>query len=159
MVAMTFSHRKQLLWILNIGLAAALLGSVLWGFCLPLGVQVPQPKPKGENSGGAKSAETVKPLGAFLAVSSRDLRKPLFDVDPTQKASDRAKLMLKLVGTVMDPGRAVGIFVNGAGQTKFAKVGETLDGAEITAVTEANATVLYHGETITLDVAKKGGQP
>ena len=159
MVAMTFRGRRRLLWTLNLGLAAGIVCCLLGAVLLPPGIEMSQPTTKHVDATDLNASSAVKPLSVYVALSSRDLRKPLFDDGTGLRAADKPKLALKLLGTVLDPGRNCGIFLNKSGQTKFIKVGETLDGAEITALNDQTATVLFHGETIILEVSKKGGQP
>ncbi len=159
MVRMTFRNRKRLLWMLIVALGASIIGCVCFVVFMPLGIQVAEPETNNTGSTETGSESVVEPLSAYAVVYKRDLRKPLFDPKPVsvRKPSVRKpRLGLKLLGTAVDPAYTYGFFRDRSGQTKLVQVGQTLDGAEVIAITDGSATVRYHDEIIVLEVAKKG---
>jgi len=159
---MTHRGRKRFLWSLNVTLLATLTAVAGTHFAMPVRVNMPDPDSKPSDDNTIRETQTIMPpLSVYVSAAQRDLRRPLFDPPPVptqiSRVPDKPRLALKLVGTAVEPGSTYGLFIDRSGKTKFAKVGEILDGAEITTINDGTATVLYHGETITLEVPEKGG--
>ena len=103
----------------------------------------------------------VEPLSSFAVIYERPLRKPLYDPAPVVEAAPppkpKPKPTFTLIGTVVEPGFTYGMFRTNKGETKLVEIGESIGGAEVTAVTEAGATVLMDGESIEMTVKEKEG--
>ena len=155
--------RRRILITVNLLLSAALAAI---GYAIVL---VPIDSAVEQQAGGAKTAvlsdimdRAAEPLSAYAAIYKRPLRKPLFDPKPGVAAGAKAappkpKLTVTLTGTVIEPGFTYAMLRGKSGQVKFVAVGQTIDSAEVTAITNGSATVKFHGDSITLQVNKGGG--
>jgi len=161
-VAMTFRGRKRLLWTVNVALGALTAASVAFALAAPLEVGVPQlVEAKAASGVDAAKDAAPDPLLSYAVIYQRDLRKPLFPpkvVEAPRPAAAKPALGVQLVGTAVEPGHTYGFFRDRSGETKLISVGETVDGAEVTAITDGAATVKYHGDLITLRVPEEGGE-
>ena len=156
--------RRRMLIVVNLLLLAGLAAT---GYAIVL---MPIDEPVERQAPGEKDAElseimvpAAEPLSAYTAIYQRELRKPLFDRKLTAVARVKApppkpkpKLTVTLTGTVIEPGFTYAMLRGKSGQVKFVSVGQTLDKAEVTAVTANSATVKFHGDSITLKVNKGG---
>lgn len=152
---MTERNRKRLLWAVNAVLALAILAS--GGLALaPLGPSVrdaPAPAP----APAVAAAETPPvPLDAYDVICQRDLRGPLFDTAAPQAAPAAPMPPFHLTGTAVEPGFSFGLFRNSQGESKMVGVGESIDGAELVAVTEQAVTLKFGGRSVTMTVEKEG---
>ncbi len=64
-----------------------------------------------------------------------------------------APLRIKLSGTIMDGANSQAMIVDGAGQTQFVKVGETVDEIKLLSVNPTSVEVEYQDNKQTLEVA------
>ena len=162
MVAMTYRGRRRLLWTVNVALGALSAACVAFALAAPLEVGVPEaPEAKAASSAEAAKDAAPEPLLSYAVIYQRDLRKPLFPptvVETPRPAPAKPALGVQLLGTAVDPGHTYGFFRDRTGETKIISVGETVDGAEVTAITDGAATVKYHGEVLTLRVPAEGGE-
>lgn len=159
MVNMRVRDQKRLLWMLNLALG---LGVALSAYALgvrPLSVREPLPAQGTLAPHQTSRQKPLQPLTAYAVISSRNLRKPLFDLEPAVEAASKPKLNLTLTGTVIDPGLICALLRDGSGQTKLVSVGESIGGAQLMAVTEDSATLQYGGELVTLKLQKPEGGP
>ena len=161
----TLRKRRRMLIMVNLLLLACLAAI---GYALVL---TPIDEPVEQQVSGKKTIElsdimdtAAEPLSAYAAIYKRELRKPLFDPKPAAVAKARTKapppkpkLTITLTGTVIEPGFTYAMLRGKSGEVKFVSIGQTLDNAEVTAVTANSATVKFHGDSITLKVNKGGG--
>lgn len=155
---MTGRTKKRLLDLANTALVAAIgltVGSLwLW----PANISSPAPTKTNANQIATVEAPPARPLSDYSVIHERDWRRPLEDPKPVVKAppkKDPPKLRITLVGTVMEPGFQYGIFRTKGGQTKFARVGQTVDGAVVVEIRPEAALVRKDGFEIEMEVKKK----
>ena len=152
---MTLRGKRRLLWFLNAAFAATCLGSVA---ALVL-VRLDEPDaarlaPAPAAGRAAAPAARKAPPVPYELVASRNLLQPLYDsVAPNQPPP---KPTVKLVGTVVEPGFTYALLKTKDGQVKWAPVGETVEGAEVTEVKGDSVTVRFAGEMHTLKVEGQG---
>ena len=162
MVTMTSIPVRRLLW------AAAVLPMVGMIACAA-GLVLLMPKDETEAIRAAALSKRpvldnrapsapVGPLLDYAVIWQRNLRQPLVDAPPSGPAPVAA-LNIVLLGTAIEPGRAVGIFRDANGQTKWVQVGQTFGGARVAAIVEGAATLEFNGGTVTLTVAKGRASP
>lgn len=160
MVAMSSRARKRLLLAANAILAIAIVACVCLCVLLPPRVKNAKFSPKDKTlSAGNKAMGRVGPLELYAVIYERDIRKPLFDPKPIRTVKvepPKPKLTIRLIGTAVEPGFTYGLFRTKSGESKLVSIGQTIGGAEVTAVGEGTATVKFHGELITLKVESKG---
>lgn len=97
-------------------------------------------------------------LAEFSEVWSMDLRRPLYDPPPTTRQTTppaAEALSVKLAGTVVEPGHSRAIFITAGGLTELKAIGDTTGNAEILAIDETSATLLYRGKRVTLETPIK----
>jgi hypothetical protein len=160
-VAMNLRTQKRLLVALNAVLAAGVLASA-GPLLLPLEVEAPVARKDVTRQAATGPAAKTTPLSDFAVIHARDLKKPLFDVVATAAPPPdvpKPQLTVTLVGTAVEPGFTYGLFRLKSGEVKIVERGQTIEGAEVTEVSEDSATVRFHGELITLKAERKGPAP
>jgi len=151
--------------ILHLAAALSLVGAVA---AIAAGLWLPPPaddlQPQPVRGGGAalvgSGNHRLPSLASLEPVMSLDLRRPLYDPPPgprpTVTAPRSATLALSLVGTAIEPGRTVGIFVTGSQAVELKGPGariETPGGPiEVLEVGPEAATVRYAGKTHVLEI-------
>jgi hypothetical protein len=159
MVEMTFHARRRLLWTLNWASVCGIALCLGLAFLLPMAVDATPASGKAvakKDAPPVQQTEKVGPLSRYAVVYARDLRKPLFDAPVKEEAKKpKRKLTVTLVGTAVDPGSTYAFFSDAGGKVTMVGVGQKIDGAEVTAVTEGSATLNLDGDPVTLTVAKK----
>lgn len=99
-------------------------------------------------------------------VWSRPYRRPLVDLPPVASSPVVAQvkappLNLKLMGTILEPGRERAIFSTAKGVSELRKVGETVGdapaSAEVVQIARDRVVVRYNGELVTLELQKSKG--
>lgn len=104
-----------------------------------------------------ESTNGVDPLlysmGENSEVWEKVLRGPLYDPPPPPPPEivPPPPLRLKLLGTIVEPGRSEAIVSTAAGQIEMARVGMTLDKATIRTIEDGQITVEYYDQTLTLE--------
>lgn len=158
MVTLTIHHGRRLLAGLCAALAAALAASVAALALTPLDAGTPGAasveSPVADNNAVEPAA---RPLKDYEIVWKRNLLAPLYDAAPVVAVKAPApppKLPVTLLGTVVEPGHTYGMFRDKDGRTKFVRVGQSIDGAEVKTITGDGATVLFAGREITLKAEK-----
>lgn len=156
---MTFRRKRHLLILLNVALAAAVvscpIAAALWSPGQSRGQAMTKAAPRTTST---TQATKGLPSSAYEVIYRRDLRKPLFDVaavEAPKVEAPKPKLTIQLTGTVDEPDNRFATFRTATGQDKLLSVGDKLEDAELTDVTEDSATVRFHGDLITLKVEKK----
>ena len=158
MVMKSLLATRRLLPALNAVLAAATAACAVAAF-LPPAVDAPRPtatqpaRDQAESAAGGDAA----PLAGYAAIWSQDLRRPLFDPKPVKQEPVRPRLEVELVGAVVEPNAAYGIFRTKAGQDVLAGVGEEVAGAKVVSIEEGKAVLELAGQTFTLTVPAREG--
>jgi len=143
--------------VLAAGLAAAACGLTL----SPLETADARQAPPAAAEATADAAPpAARPLADYQVVWQRNLLAPLFDPAPeaAARAAPPPKPPVTLLGTVVEPGHTYGMFRDKEGRTKFVRVGQSVDGVEVKAITADGATVLFAGREVTLKVEAKDGR-
>jgi len=158
MVTMTIHDCRRLLLGMNIALAVALVGSAAALVALPLEAgDADREAPAAERTDQPRARPAVGPLADYTVIYRRNLLRPLYDPKPVVKVAAKPKppkLPVTLVGTVLEPGFSYGMFKTKDGRTKFVRVGQAVEGAELLAITDKEATVKFGGREIVLKVQK-----
>ena len=143
----------------NIALGAAVIACAV-SLCWPPHVE--QSSRRAERSLHATAGRQIAPaeFASYQVIYRRDLRKPLFD--PKQVAAapvvkKKPKFKADLIGAVVEEGFAYGIFRTHKGAEKLVSIGQKIEGAELTGIGKGIATLMFHGEELSLKV-KEGGK-
>lgn len=168
-MARVSSRTWYLLATLGLWVAALLLvvGSVLW----PLGgLAPPAPSATARPAAGATAAVGLRPLDDYAARWQRRLRGPAGAAPPASTApltaappvSATDSGPVKLLGTVLEQGRDVAIFLDPAGQIALRRVGESLEGlgdtARVARIERERVTVDVAGRPWVFDVPRVGSR-
>ncbi len=158
MVTTTIHDWRRLLLGVNVALAAALVASAAGLVLLPLEtVDADRERPVAQRQDLPTARPAAGPLADYAVIYQRDLLRPLYDPKPVVKVTPKPqppKLPVTLVGTVLEPGFSYGMFKTRDGRTKFVRVGQAVEGAELLAITDNEATVKFGGREIVLKVQK-----
>jgi hypothetical protein len=150
---MNIRSQMHLAWTVNALLAAATVavgaGLALWpvGGAEDSAADPPPPAPI------QPAAKPRPPLSAYSVIWARDLQQPLFEA---QAAARVINPPVTLSGTVIQPGNTYALLRTKGGQVRWAQVGETIDGAEVTEIAADSATIRFSGEAFTLKIDKQG---
>ena len=94
-------------------------------------------------------------------VWSTSLRRPLVDPPkPVAAAATQAPappLTVKLTGTVIEQGRSLAMFVTAAGKIELRGVGEVIEGAKVTEITDEGVRIEHNGRSVMMELPKKEG--
>ena len=155
---MTAKGQRRTLWTAAAILIAGAAAVLACAAAMPLGVRGPAAPT------GLKALTVTRPArrpespGAYAVIYQRDLRKPLVDAEaPKVEPPKPPPLTVTLKGTVVEEGFSYAIFRNKAGEEKLLKVGDSLEGAEVTAIAEGQATVRFFDQAIVLKAQTKEG--
>ena len=158
---MNIRSQRRLYW-----LSAALLGVgtiAVWanGFQSP-GIPASQAKSSTEelrisrkpevNSPETAASGPIPALNDFRGLWDKPIRRALYDPPPPPlpAATPPPPLRLKLLGTVLESGRSEAILMAANGEVKMLRVGAVVDDATIKTIGDAQITVHYHGQDLTL---------
>jgi hypothetical protein len=89
------------------------------------------------------------------------LRRPL--VDPPKAETMTAvkttapPLTVKLTGTVIEQGRSLAMFITAVGKVELKGVGEIINGAKVTEITDAGVRLEHNGRAVMMALPKKEG--
>ena len=156
---MTIRYQRRLCWII-----AALLGLAtvyVWGksihsLATPLD---PTTSETSEDTTGAATplhtttkTDQSPPLNSFRTLWSQPLRQALYDPPPPPPApaAPPPPLRIKLLGTVLEPGRSEAIVMDSAGVTHMLRKGAAIEDASVQTIEDTHITVLYHNQLLTL---------
>jgi hypothetical protein len=140
--------------VMAAGAAAIIVAAVVTPLDAGAGGTQYSKKPQASTSPAGK----IDVLSSYAVIYGRDIRKPIYDVEaPKVEAAKPPPLTVTLKGTVLEPDFTFAIFRNKAGEEKLLKVGDAIEGAEVTAIAEGEATVRYHDQTVTLKAQTKEG--
>jgi len=153
---MLLRGRRRLLSVSALAMFLCAAGSLVWGLWLPAVVEAPSwaaTAPTLARQATAVSASRPA-LEHFAAWWDRPLRPPLFDPPPVVETPPAPPppppLAVRLVGTILEPGRPVAILVNAAGKIEMKSIGQTAGDpaqpAEILEVHRERVVVRYAGE-------------
>ena len=96
------------------------------------------------------------PLSAYAVIWNKNLQRPLYDPKPAVVAEKPPpKPTMTVVGTVIEEGFTYALLKTQGGQVKMARVGQTVDGAEVLVVTADSVTVRFAGQEYVLKVEKE----
>lgn len=157
---MNLRTARRWLWLAS-GLLAAGLAASTWALLLaPLETsEVSAASSRHRSHSLLETASpAARPLAAYTVIHHRPLRKPLFDPKPKAEVKAKPKppeLQATLVGTAVEPGFTYGLFQTRDGQTHLIRIGQTVGGATLTAVTKTSATVTLKGHTLTLTIQSR----
>ena len=159
MVAMSLRTRRRLLICVNAILALGVAVCLCVIFFLSPKVNLFDEEPlQSHQTAEVQTSHDILPLDAYAVIHRRNLRAPLYDpkvVIKKKAPPKKPRFRARLVGAVVEPGFTYGIFRTDSGRDKLVSVGDTVEGAELTAIAEGSATLKFHGELITLQVPKK----
>jgi len=151
---------KTTLWFTCGALLFASAVTIVWGLCSPYGVVDTHAPPSTRMGDFAEGPRTHRPvLATFGSVWNLNLRRPLYDQPARVAAKPTPKtpaLPARLVGTVIEPGRSVAMFITKAGKIELLGIGETVGNMEVLAITHESATVRHASRTIELTVEQEG---
>lgn len=107
--------------------------------------------------------QNLPPIEAFERIWNLDLQQPLNDApleasQGAQVAASSAPLSCRLLGTVIEPGHTLALFVASNGQIEFKAVGEQIDNADIRQITAERVTLFRAGQTVQLTLPESVAQ-
>ena len=158
---MTKRDRRFILWAADALLARGVAGAVA--------LVIVAPRASGHTLLPADAAPIKTTTGSPVASSpndyaviyQRNLQAPLVDAAPIKTAVtavEAAGPNLTVTGTVTERGNCYAMIRTAGGAVRLAGVGETVDGAKVTAITERSVTVDFLGRVITLTVVADGAR-
>lgn len=156
---MTPRRRRTLLWAAVALLGMATVVAAVAPLTAPL-AEGESPKNPAVGDRSARSAQSglqghTLPLEDYTVICKRPLRRPLYDPKPQPEPEpEKPKLNLTLLGTAVEPGFTYAMFQTSGREQKLVTVGQTIEGAELQAVRNGEADLLFHGETVTLKMEK-----
>jgi hypothetical protein len=98
-------------------------------------------------------------LTSYASIYTRPLRKPLYDPTPgavVVAAKAEPKFTGVLTGTIIEPGFTFATFRVPNGEEKVVPVGQSVEGAEVLAITQGEVRIRFHDKEITLKAAVEG---
>jgi hypothetical protein len=66
-------------------------------------------------------------------------------------------LTVKLTGTVIEQGRSLAMFITAVGKVELKGVGEIINGAKVTEITDAGVRLEHNGRAVMMALPKKEG--
>jgi hypothetical protein len=155
---MTWRNQRLLLFSAAAALVAAALFLLAWALFLPLDRGDERDAARKKTQPDMATTRKMEPLGAYAVIYQRDLRKPLFDSEAAKvDTPSPPPLTVTLKGTVVEDGFSYAILRGKGGDEKLLRVGDSLEGAEVIAIAEGEATVRFHDQNITLKAQLKEG--
>jgi type II secretory pathway component PulC len=158
--------RKARFWLVSLGVVCCMIAalSLAWGMRRPV-VATLEPQdiiPTIRNGNQQPVSSAAARIDENAEVWGRPYRRPLEDAPPvvSQPVVAPVKappLNLKLMGTILEPGRERAIFSTAKGVSVLRKVGETVgdtSAAEVVQIARDQVVVRYNGELVTLVLQK-----
>lgn len=104
------------------------------------------------NSRATTASGPIPALNDFRGLWDKPIRRTLYDPPPPPPpaAIPPPPLRLKLLGTVLESGRSEAILMTTNGEVKMLRAGAVVDNATVLTIGDAQITVHYHGQEITL---------
>jgi hypothetical protein len=100
---------------------------------------------------------------SFADVAKINLRQPLFDMNVSSQLREAETIesrgsrpAVNLVGTILEPGHSMGIFISAAGKTELKTIGEEIDGSKIISIRPATATLIWNNEQVVVAIPTAG---
>ncbi len=156
---MTHRDRRRLLILANAAFVA-MLAWCAWALFAPLDLDTSEGGPRtSKRSHGQHGTQETGPLASYASIYTRPLRKPLYDLTPKAiVAAKKAepKFPGVLTGTIIEPGFTFATFRVPGGDEKVVPVGETVEGAEVLAITQGEVRIRFHDKEITLKTNVEG---
>lgn len=149
MVRMTLRRWRRLLLAVIVLLAVALAGAAASLTLWPLDAQN-LTKPKAAAPVLQKSKTVARPAGDYAVIYQRSLLKPLDD-----EAKQVVQLALTLEATAVEPDSALALLKTKDGKSEWANIGQTVAGAEVTAIADGEVTLKFNGQSIVLKSKKE----
>lgn len=92
-------------------------------------------------------------MASYASIYTRPLRKPLYDPTPgaiVAAAKAEPKFTGVLTGTIIEPGFTFATFRVPGGEEKVVPVGQSVEGAEVLAITQGEVRIRFNDKEITL---------
>ncbi|MFA6135163.1 MAG: hypothetical protein WC869_14210 [Phycisphaerae bacterium] len=163
MVKITLHQRERLLQIASLSLAGGTVLVAVLSLAWPLAGTGPlQTRAAGKTGPATQRASSPLPFTSYDAICRVDLTKPLFDPPPPKAPAvpdvPPPKLNMRLTGTANEPGYVCAFFITPQGAIKVVRVGETIEGAEVIAITAGSVRLRQGGQEVTMTLAAQEGQ-
>jgi len=153
---MTHRAQRRLVLALDAVLALALVATGAGLAAWPLGRLGSDDNGSVNRSRDTAVEQDRLPLSAYAVIWNKNLQQPLYDPKPAVVAEKPPpKPALTVVGTVIEEGFTYALVKTQGGQVKMARVGQTVDGAEVLVVTADSVTVRFAGQEHVLKVEKE----
>ena len=172
---MNVRQTRTLIHLTSVAFLAGTAGIVAWGFSAINENESVPPKPIRQRTSIPDQERTSAASRSLAQHWQRKLRQPLVDppkpkpkplvIKPLVKqpagVPKPTKIDITLVGTILEPGRDVGVFADTSGGIDLKPVGKILDlepkGVRVEKISETKATVSLQGRKQTLEIvtAKK----
>jgi len=168
---MTVSQRKKLMNVATILVVLVGVAVVVAGVLAPIRVEADAPDDglalsNGMNGSSDALADAGPSLAALRAVTSIDLRRPLFDAPQAEEATQpqqtpKAQPPVQLIGTAHEANQPMAVFQRADGRTEAFGVGERFDepGGTVTvkAIHPRRVTIEAGGRTYHLEMPAEPG--
>jgi len=158
---MTHRDRRRLLILANAAFAAVLAWCA-WALFAPLDVGSAEGGAiAGQKSSVLHDTQEAGALASYASIYTRPLRKPLYDPTPgavVVAAKAEPKFTGVLTGTIIEPGFTFATFRVPGGEEKVVPVGQSVEGAEVLAISQGEVRIRFNDKEITLK-ANTEGQP
>lgn len=149
----------QGLWAGAVALVGAAVLAAVWAVWAPRDARADAGTADVARPMARSSAATrALPLSSFEAVWDLKLQEPLFASAPrnlpaaSNPAAAAAPLALKLLGTIVEPGRSLAMLSTASGKPELRGVGEEIDGAQILQIEQDRVTARHNGRPVTLEL-------
>ena len=138
-----------------------LLGAVALSVAvlMPLDFQTANSLPRMTASRGSiPLSSRVPPLEAYATLWELDLQRPLIDspviVEPAVADPSSASTLpgLRLIGTAIEPGHSVAFFETESGAIEIKRIGNRINGVELSAIDTDHVQVSWRGQSVALKV-------
>jgi len=160
---MPIRRLRTLLWALSITLSLASLSAVSWAVWWPYHASLPQSTPatREKSASDDPGLSFGRPtLSQFEGLWDKRLRRPLYDPPPpTPKVAEVKKLpplQIKLLGTIIEPGKSQAMLATPRGTVELKRVGDTIDSeqppAELVTIERDRVVLKRQGDLITLEI-------
>ena len=151
------------LWLLAVALTGASVVTVILGAALPYVKAEAPPTSNIDAHQADKGHESPAiALSAFARLWDVNLRRPLYDSPTPAKTLPKPKppapLNMRLVGTMIEPGHSMAMFITKGGRIELRRVGQTVAQAKVVTIQADRVKLMYHGREHTL-MAKDRKKP
>ncbi len=165
-MTMNIRHVRSLLWLTAAVFIAVGIFITTQTVMKPVAdsTQSQQITPDAESTTTLTYTAPVPPLSDYKVIWDTNWRRPLYDppkvpVVTQHRQPPKAKLTVRLVGTIHENDRAFAMFAVKKGNTELKEVGETLTDVggdvEVLEINDESVTIRYAGEQMTLEIERK----